>query len=87
MTPRQQEIKSRLDQGMGAKEIGEELGISRNAVYQQIQRMRRQGALPMSFTPIAIPIPTDRSRSPSLLLRQAISTSRFRIAPETPLRM
>lgn len=46
LTARQQEIKARLDRGMGAREIGQELGISRNAVYQQITKMRRNGVLP-----------------------------------------
>jgi len=49
LTERQQQIKARLDNGMGAKEVSQELGISRNAVYQQIQRMRRHGFLPQDI--------------------------------------
>lgn len=51
LTPRQREIKERLDKKMTAREIGDELGISRNAVYQQIQALRRKGALDRMFTP------------------------------------
>lgn len=55
LTDRQREIKVRLDQGMTARDIGEELGISRNAVYQQIQRMRRNGDLTSAYTPSGQP--------------------------------
>lgn len=51
LTDRQREIKELLDQGLGAREIGDELGISRNAVYQQIQRMRKHGNLSAQYTP------------------------------------
>jgi transposase len=56
MTARQRAIKQRLDQGMGAREIAEELGITRNAVYQQIQRLRRHGVLEPHYTPTGLPI-------------------------------
>ena len=55
LTERQQEIKRLLDQGMGAREIAEELGVTRNAVYQQIQRMRRHGDLDPGYTPSGQP--------------------------------
>lgn len=55
ITDRQQEIRSRLDQGLSAGDIASDLGISRNAVYQQIQRMRRDGNLPGDFTPSSAP--------------------------------
>lgn len=51
LTDRQREIKKRLSKGMSAREIAEDLGITRNAVYQQIQRMRRHGELDPGFTP------------------------------------
>jgi transposase len=41
----------RLEQHMSAKEIARELEISRNAVYQQIQAMRKKGALSRAYTP------------------------------------
>lgn len=55
LTDRQKEIKTRLDEGLGAREIAEELGITRNAVYQQIQRLRKHGVLPSTYTPSGLP--------------------------------
>ncbi len=55
MTDRQREIKELLDKGRTAPEIAKELEISRNAVYQQIQRMRRNGVLPATYTPTGAP--------------------------------
>jgi transposase len=55
LTERQEQIKIHLENGMGARDVAEELGISRNAVYQQIQRMRRHGALPSNYTPSGQP--------------------------------
>lgn len=43
-----------------AAEIAKELGISRNAVYQQIQRMRRAGYLDEEFTPSGQPAREER---------------------------
>lgn len=43
LTERQKEIKGLLKQGKSADEIGTKLGISTNAVYQQIRRMRKSG--------------------------------------------
>lgn len=60
LTPRQQEILERLEKDKTPREIGEELGISRNAVYQQIQRMRRAGALPEDYTPSGAPPREER---------------------------
>lgn len=55
LTERQRAIKERLARGMGAREIAEDLGITRNAVYQQIQRMRKYGELDATFTPSGQP--------------------------------
>lgn len=55
LTKRQQEILERLERGQGAKRIATDVGISRNAVYQTIERLRRQGALPESYTPSGQP--------------------------------
>jgi DNA-binding CsgD family transcriptional regulator len=55
LTKRQQEVLDRLDQGMGAKEIAKDIGVSRNAVYQHIERLRRQGALAETYTPSGQP--------------------------------
>jgi transposase len=45
LTERQREIVDRLEKGIGAREIGQQLGVSRNAVYQQIGKLRRMGVL------------------------------------------
>jgi DNA-binding transcriptional regulator LsrR (DeoR family) len=55
MTARQREIKRLLDDGLGAVEIAEKLGITRNAVYQQIQALRRKGEVASDFTPTGQP--------------------------------
>ena len=55
LTKRQQEVLDRLDQGMGARDIANDIGISRNAVYQHIDRLRRQGALAQTYTPSGQP--------------------------------
>ena len=55
LTKRQQEVLDRLEQGMGAQEIARDIGVSRNAVYQHIERLRRQGALAETYTPSGQP--------------------------------
>ncbi|HEY8000500.1 MAG: LuxR C-terminal-related transcriptional regulator [Vicinamibacteria bacterium] len=55
LTKRQQEVLDRLERGMGAKQIARDIGVSRNAVYQHIERLRRQGALAESYTPSGQP--------------------------------
>jgi len=55
LTKRQQEVLDRLEQGMGASEIARDIGVSRNAVYQHIDRLRRQGALAQTYTPSGQP--------------------------------
>lgn len=62
LTDRQREIKERLDRGMTAPAIAKDLDISRNAVYQQIQRMRRNGTMPPDFTPTGVPVREARPR-------------------------
>ena len=49
-TKRQQEVLERLDAGYPVKRIANDLGITRNAVYATIDRLRLQGALPVDFT-------------------------------------
>ena len=55
LTKRQQEVLDRLEQGFGAKQIATDVGITRNAVYGHIERLRRLGALPESYTPSGQP--------------------------------
>lgn len=49
-TKRQQEVLERLDSGASVKQIATDLGVSRNAVYQTIDRLRLRGAVPADFT-------------------------------------
>jgi hypothetical protein len=55
LTKRQLEVLERLEQGFGAKQIATDLGVTRNAVYQHIDRLRRQGALAETYTPSGQP--------------------------------
>ncbi len=55
LTKRQHEILERLEQGRTAKEIATDIGVSRNAVYLQIERLRRNGTLPVDYTPSGQP--------------------------------
>lgn len=55
LTKRQQEVFDRLGHGVPVKKIASDIGISRNAVYQTIERLRRQGALPEAYTPSGQP--------------------------------
>lgn len=55
LTKRQQEVLDRLEQGHGVKEIATDIGISRTAVYQHIERLRRQGAVAETYTPSGQP--------------------------------
>jgi transposase len=55
LTKRQREVLERLEQGFGAKQIASDLGVTRNAVYQHVERLRRQGALAESYTPSGQP--------------------------------
>lgn len=72
LTERQREIKDLLKKGMGAREIATELGITRNAVYQQIQRMRRNGDMDPGFTPSGQP---PRQKAPGAdILARLVST-------------
>lgn len=55
LTKRQREVLERLELGMSVKRIAADTGVSAAAVYQTIDRLRRQGALPESFTPSGSP--------------------------------
>jgi DNA-binding MarR family transcriptional regulator len=55
LTKRQREVLERLEQGFGAKQIATDLGVTRNAVYQHIDRLRKQGALAETYTPSGQP--------------------------------
>ena len=55
LTKRQQEVLERLERGDNVKQIATDIGVSRNAVYQHIERLRRQGALAENYTPSGQP--------------------------------
>ena len=55
LTKRQHEILERLEQEMPVKKIATDLGVSRNAVYLQIERLRDRGVLPRDYTPSGQP--------------------------------
>jgi hypothetical protein len=55
LTKRQREILERLEQDMPVKQIATDLGVSRNAIYLQIERLRNRGILPQGFTPSGQP--------------------------------
>jgi DNA-binding CsgD family transcriptional regulator len=55
LTKRQQEVLERLERGENVKQIATDIGVSRNAVYQHIERLRRQGALAETYTPSGQP--------------------------------
>ncbi|MDX6583555.1 MAG: Bacterial regulatory protein luxR family [Solirubrobacterales bacterium] len=55
LTKRQQEVLDRLERGMPVQQIARDIGVHRNAVYQHIERLRRQGALAESYTPSGQP--------------------------------
>jgi predicted ArsR family transcriptional regulator len=71
MTHRQQEIKTRLDDGMTVREIAADLGITRNGVYQHIHSMRRRGVLPSAYTPTGRHL---RARLPSTSIAELEKT-------------
>lgn len=55
LTKRQSEVLERLEYGFPVKKIARDMGVSRAAVYQTIERLRRQGALPEEYTPSGQP--------------------------------
>lgn len=55
LTKRQHEILERLEQDMPVKKIATDLGVSRNAVYLQIEKLRERGVLPRDYTPSGQP--------------------------------
>ena len=65
LTKRQQEVLDRLEQGTAVKQIARDIGVSRNAVYQHIERLRRQGALAHSYTPSGQPPRRIEAGAPS----------------------
>ena len=46
LSPRAKDVLERVQSGAKASDIADELGVTRNAVYQQIGKLRRDGFLP-----------------------------------------
>jgi DNA-binding CsgD family transcriptional regulator len=55
LTKRQREVLERLELGLPVKKIATDTGVTPAAVYQTIERLRRQGALAETFTPSGQP--------------------------------
>ncbi len=70
LTKRQTEVLERLEWGMPVKKIAFDMGVSRAAVYQIIERLRRSGALAESYTPSG--------------QAQAAGPARLDVGPATP---
>jgi DNA-binding CsgD family transcriptional regulator len=51
LTKRQTEVLERLEHGMPVQKIARDMGVTRAAVYQTIERLRRAGAVPDAYTP------------------------------------
>ncbi len=82
LTKRQHEILERLEQGMPVKQIATDLGVSRNAVYLQIERLRNRGVLPAGFTPSGQPARTVQpTPMPGLELGAAVPAPGFSGGP------
>jgi DNA-binding transcriptional MocR family regulator len=78
LTKRQHEILERLEQSMPVKKIATDLGVSRNAVYLQIERLRDRGVLPREFTPSGQPPRTQPpAPMPGLELGAAVPAPGF----------
>ncbi|MDQ3729338.1 MAG: Lrp/AsnC family transcriptional regulator [Actinomycetota bacterium] len=87
LTKRQHEILERLELRTPVKRIATDLGVSRNAVYLQIERLRERGVLPRDYTPSGQP---PRSASPApmsgLELGSAVPAPGFANGPQTSMR-
>lgn len=87
LTKRQHEILERLEQGTPVKKIATDLGVSRNAVYLQIERLRDRGVLPRDYTPSGQP-PRTQPPAPmaGLELGAAVPAPGFGRGPVSAMR-
>ena len=81
LSKRQREILERLEQAMPVKQIATDLGVSRNAVYMQIERLKRDGVLPAGFTPSGQPPRAPLPQPMGLELGSAVPTPGFGAGP------
>jgi DNA-binding transcriptional MocR family regulator len=86
LTKRQHEILERLEQDMPVKKIATDLGISRNAVYLQIERLRDRGILPRDYTPSGQPPRSQPSPMAELQLGAAVPAPGFGAGSLTAMR-
>jgi DNA-binding CsgD family transcriptional regulator len=63
LTKRQTEVLQRLEEGMPVQKIARDMGVTRAAVYQTIDRLRRAAAVPDTYTPSGQP-PAGRRELP-----------------------
>jgi hypothetical protein len=77
LTKRQREVVERLEQGMSVKRISADMGISRNAVYQHVERLRQRGVLPDEYTPSGQPPRTMPKPAAGLELGAAVPAPGF----------
>jgi transposase len=78
LTKRQREVLERLEQGFAVRDIARDLGVTRNAVYQHVERLRRQGALAESYTPSGQP-PRRAIEGDSVQLASALAPRESRV--------
>jgi transposase-like protein len=55
LSKRQGEVLERLEAGYSVRKIATDIGVTRSAVYQIIDRLRREGVVPDEFTPSGRP--------------------------------
>lgn len=70
LTPRQGQVATLLSEGHKARDIAEQLNITRNAVYAQINAIKKKGVLDGSYTPsgeVRTPAPRVPSNAAEIL--------------------
>lgn len=88
LTERQQTIKDMLiEQQLTAPEVAEQLGVSRNAVYQQIKVLRDKKALPAGWTPSGeTRVPAGETRRTQSVMEELTRDLKVRSLPvDTPV--
>jgi predicted transcriptional regulator len=82
LTKRQTEVLERLEFGTPVKKIAKDMGVTRAAVYQHIDRLRRNGALPEEYTPSGQPgtSPAELSVGAATSLGPALAPRESRLA-------
>lgn len=91
LTKRQTEVLERLEHGTPVKRIARDMGVTPAAVYQHIDRLRRDGALPERYTPsgqpstaAALPAGSAVSLGQALAPRESRLAELRTLAPDDP---